>query len=413
MGTARHVGIRASWLAVTVIGLSSGSSARADDYDEYDDYGEEIPSQVDHEGGFVWTTADEEYQLRVGGYLQARWAIEQEAGDRDNGFALPRARPVIDGTGEHGLGFHVMGELAGDPQLLEGWLEWREGPVGVRAGKDRIPFLRSQVMPEHQYAFAEPAVATSAFGWDRDVGVSLRFRPARGPLSAQVMVANGGPDAAPDDVPVVALRIQMTPFGPKPDPGAGDVGGTRPMSATFGVSVVVDAVAAPAAIGEMALTNDLDGDGEAERVVTATTGLDLTYRRRGLELSAELAIRMERWGDLARVNPALVTATDVDPMTGATSFTSASLDATYVIDGKVLVGGRVSAGAVPFLSTHGPSVMPLGKRVVEADAVIGAYRDGVKMFGITYRFLNYGERYDGAGDGPVEHRVVAEAQVVL
>ena len=92
------------------------------------------PSQVDHQGGFVWTTADEAYQLRVGGYLQARWSVDQHEDDRDNGFALGRVRPVIDGTGEYGLGFHVMGELAGDPELLEGWLEWREGFVGVRAG---------------------------------------------------------------------------------------------------------------------------------------------------------------------------------------------------------------------------------------------------------------------------------------
>jgi hypothetical protein len=411
MDTARNLGTGVSALALGVIALSA--PARADDYDEYeDDDGEDIPSQVDHQGGFVWTTADEAYQLRVGGYLQARWSVDQHEGDRDNGFALGRVRPVIDGTGEHGLGFHVMGELAGDPELLEGWLELRQDFFGIRAGRDRVPFLRSSVMPEQQYAFAEPAVATAAYGWDRDVGLAIRARPKRAPFSAVAMVANGGPDAAPDDVPVVAVRAQFTPLGPKPDPGAGDIAGSR-MSATLGISLVVDAVAAPAMIGDMPLVNDLDGDGEAERVVTISNGIDLTYRLAGLELAAEGAMRIERWGDLAAVNPALISATGLDPQTAARAYFAGAVDATYVIDRKLLLGARFAGGEVPFLSTHGPSAIPLGRKVIEAGGVIGAYRNGVRVFAITYRYLNYGERYDGMGDGPVEHSVIAEAQVVL
>ena len=124
-------------------------------------------------------------------------------------------------------------------------------------------------------------------------------------------------------------------------------------------------------------------------------------------------MRIEQWGDLVPVNPALISATGLDTETRARTYVAGSLDATYVIDEKVLLGARFAGGQVPFLSTHGPSAIPLGKNVVEADATIGAYRNGVRVFGLTYRYLNYGERYDGMGDGPIEHCVIAEAQVVL
>lgn len=412
MDRARHLGNRVSAIAATVIGLSSPAWAQPDDYDGDDGDGEyETPTQVDHEGGFVWTTADDAYQLRLGGFLQARWELERQAADSDNGFALNHARPVIDGTGEHDLGFHFMAELV-DPALVEGWLEWRDGPLGVRAGKDRVPFLRSGVMPEEQYAFAERAAVTAAYGWDRDVGVSLRFRPARLPVGAIVMVANGGPDATPDDVPLVAMRITAT-RGDKPDPGEGDRSDTA-FSFTLGVGVVFDAVSAPAMIGDTAITNDLDGDGEAERVMTVTNALDLTVRKRGLELALEGVVRLERWGQLMLANPMLVDDADVDPETGAAAYMAGSAQLTYLFANKLMIGGRFAGGRVPFLSTHGPSAIPLGRSVVEGDAVLGIYRGGSKIFDLTYRYLNWGQHYGSVpGDGPIEHCVMAEAQVVL
>lgn len=411
MDRARHLGNRVSAIAVAVTALSSAASAQPDDYDDDgDEY--ETPTQVDHEGGFVWTTADDAYQLRLGGYLQARWELDQEGHDRDNGFALNHARPVIDGTGEHDLGFHFMAELV-EPALVEGWLEWRDGALGVRAGRDRVPFLRSGMMPEEQYAFADRAAVTAAYGWDRDIGVSLRFRPERMPISAVVMVANGGPDATPDDVPLVAIRIAAT-RGAKPDPGEGDRSDTEPLSFTFGVNAVVDAVSAPAMIGDVAVANDLDGDGEAERVVTVSNALDLTLRNYGIELALEGVLRVERWGDLVAANPMLVDDADLDPATAGAAYLAGSAQLTYLVDHKVMIGGRFAGGQVPFLSTHGPSAIPLGRTVIEGDAVLGIYRGGTRMFDLTYRYLNWGKRYGSApGDGPIEHCVMAEAQVVL
>jgi len=402
-----------TWALSTLFVAASGSLAGAQP-DDYDDSGDEYdtPTQVDHEGGFVWTTADDAYQLRLGGYLQARWELDQEGDDRDNGFALNHARPVIDGTGEHDLGFHFMAELV-EPALVEGWLEWHDGSLGVRAGRDRVPFLRSGVMPEEQYAFADRARVTEAYGWDRDIGVSVRFRPERLPISAVMMVANGGPDATPDDVPLVAVRITAT-RGAKPDPGEGDRTETWPMSFTLGLNVVVDAVSAPAMIGAVAITNDLDGDGEAERVSTVTNGLDLTLRAGGFELALEGVLRLERWGELVAANPMLVADADVDPATAGSAYVAGSAQLTYLVDHKVMIGARFASGQVPFLSTHGPSTIPLGRRLVEGDAVLGIYRGGTRLFDLTYRYLNWGDRYGSApGDGPIEHCVMAEAQVVL
>src|SRR5262245_61309061 len=78
-------------------------------------------SQVDHVDGFVWTTDDEAYQLRLGGYLQGRWTV-QRGTERDDGFQLRRTRLVLDGSGPIDLGFRIMTELVPEPVLVDAWL---------------------------------------------------------------------------------------------------------------------------------------------------------------------------------------------------------------------------------------------------------------------------------------------------
>jgi len=383
------------------------------------------PTQVDHEGGFVWTSEDEAYQLRIGGNLQSRWSLERGPGAGDAGFALRRARVSLDGTGVGGVGFRVLAELS-DPALVEGWLEYNTGELSVRAGRDRVPFLRSGVMPEEQYAFAERALVTEALGRDRDLGVQLRFHPRRVPVQAVVMVANGGPDGAAADVPVVALRTTMTPLGPRPDPGAGDLA-RSPLSATIGFSLMVDAPRVPDVIyaqgfspettpgpaGTIPIVGDLDGDGTRDRIVVATTGVDLTIRRHGLELAAEGVLRFENWGDLLAVNSELADAVGLDPMAPSASYLAGALEATYMAKRYLMVGARLAGGQVPFVSTRGPSAIPPGRTMMEVDGMLGLYRSGTRVFGVTYRYVNHGARYRGAGDGPIEHAFIAEAQVVL
>jgi hypothetical protein len=396
------------------------------------------PTQVDHEGGFVWTSEDETYQLRIGGHLQTRWSLAgggepmAEAAPasppgvddvRDGGFALRRARVALDGTGGGELGFRVMAELV-EPALVEGWLEYREDAFGVRAGRDRIPFLRSGVMPEAQYAFAERAVVAEAFGWDRDVGLQVRFHPEHVPVHAVVMVANGGRDAADevddDDAPMGALRAQMTPVGRRPDPGAGDFRGD--LSVTVGMNVAIGAARAPAELTgpdgmPIAIDPDADADGAADRVITATTGVDLTVRLEGFELAAEGMWRMETWGDILAHNPALADAAGLSPidpqLPPQTSYFAGAVDATYVFDTGILIGARIGGGELPFLSNDGPSAIPAGRTLLELDGTLGFYRNKTRLLGVTYRYLDYGERYRGGGDGPIEHLVIAEAQVVL
>jgi hypothetical protein len=374
----------------------------------------EVPTQVDHEGGFVWTTDDDKYQLRLGGHLQMRWTVERHGDDdRDAGFSLRRARPVIEGTGAGDLGFRIMGELANEPALLDGWLEYRAGDFALRAGKDQVPFLRSGVMPEHQYAFAERAVLADAYGWERDIGLQLRVRPRHAPIAAVLMVANGGPDSAADDIPMVALRAQFTPIGPRPDPGAGAIVRSK-FSTTIGFGFVIDGVAAPAAIGSIPVLNDLDGDGEADRILTVTSGLDVTFRIGGLELAAEAMVRLESWGDLLAVNSELTRAVGLTPQDRGRWHGAVGFEATYTLGETIMIGTRLAGGTAPFLSMSGPSILPPGESVIETDAMAGYYDDGVRVFGVTYRRLDYGRGYGaGAVDGPVEHAVIAEAQVVL
>jgi hypothetical protein len=382
---------------------------------------EPVPSQVDHEGGFVWTSEDEAYQLRIGGHLQSRWSVVRGDGagapPDDSGFALRRARVSLDGTGAEKVGFRVMAELA-EPELVEGWLEYNSGNLSVRAGRDRVPFLRSGVMPEALYGFAERSIASTALGRDRDLGVALRFHPPRSPVQAVAMIANGDATADPDDVPLLALRTTVTPIGEKPDPGQGNLRDTR-LSVTVGLSFVVDPMRAPAEITAvdgtpMMLDADSDGDGITDRLVAFTSGLDLTFRVGDFELAAEGVLRYQGLGDLLVRNPGLAEATGLDPeMTTVDMLLGGAVDATWIVDRRYMLGARYAYSELPFLAPTGTSAIPQGKSANELDLMLGFYRNEHRLFGLTYRFVNHGVRWGGGGDGPTEHAVIAEAQVVL
>ena len=53
------------------------------------------------------------------------------------------------------------------------------------------------------------------------------------------------------------------------------------------------------------------------------------------------------------------------------------------------------------------------RRLLETDGMLGYYKDGLRVLGVTYRRLDHGKTYGGGSDGPIEHAVIAEAQVVL
>ena len=361
-----------------------------------------VASQVDHVDGFVWTTEDEAYQLRLGGYLQGRWTV-QRGTERDDGFELHRTRLVLDGSGPIDLGFRIMTELVPDPVLVDAWLEFAKRRVAVRAGRDRVPFTRSLLVPENQLAFADTPVVTQALGWDRDTGGQIRLGMSHALITA--WVGNGNPD---DDVPLVAVREEMG-FGGI-DAGAGDRAISSDAAFVLGLSTVVDAMALPAMLGDVALVADRDGDGAPDRIGVLGWGGDLTFRRHGFELAAELVARWEMWGDYPMLDPAL--AAVLGSTQPRQTRVAGSLDLTQMLGERVMFGMRFAGGELPILSLRGDGVLPRARTAVELDTALGFYWKTKRIFTLTYRFLRYGQTLEGT-DGGRDHAVIGEAQLEL
>ena len=382
----------------------------------------ESPTQVDHVGGFVWTTADEDYQLRIAGYLQARLGAQVRGvhdedmsvppqTQTDGGFTLRRARVILDGIGEHDLGFRIMADLA-RPEVVDAYLEWATGPFAVRVGRDRVPFTRSSLLAEHRLGFAERAVVAEALGWDRDLGLHFQYVGRR--LSARLTVGNGGPSHDPEaafaGAPLVAYRQELALTGRLPDLGAGDFGRPRHAAITLGAAIVFDPVVAPRAIGDLPVLADVDGDGTDDKIVVAAGGVDVTLRRRGLELALEGIYRFENWGDLLAVNPDLAAALGSSDPTRV--HFAGAIEASYVVRGRILTGVRIAYGDRPVLNMHGPSALPPRARGLEVGISSALYRNGMRFVGFSHRVL-VDEEPMPAGRPILEQAFVLEVQGVL
>jgi hypothetical protein len=382
----------------------------------------ESPTQVDHVGGFVWTTSDEDYQLRIAGYLQARLGVQirgvadpetemAEPAQTDGGFTLRRARVILDGVGEHDLGFRIMADLA-RPEVVDAYLEWATGPVSVRVGRDRVPFTRSSLLAEHRLGFAERAVVAEALAWDRDLGLHVGYVGRR--VSARLAIGNGGPSHDPEaafaGAPLVAYRQELALTGALPDLGAGDFARPRRAALALGAAIVVDPVVAPRAIGDVPVLADVDGDGTDDKVVVAAAGVDLTLRRRGFELALEGIYRYENWGDLLAVNPDLVAALGSSDPTRV--HVAGAVEASYVVRGRILTGLRVAYGDRPVLNMHGASAIPPRTRALEVGISSAIYREGMRFVGFSHRVL-VDEEPMPAGRRTLEQAFVLEVQGVL
>ncbi len=140
--------------------------------------------------GFYIQSADENYKLKIGGRVQARYHYEAVEGfgsgaEDESAFTIPRARLTLSGNvfnqnlkykfqTDFAKGFVGLKDFFADYRLVKGWLH-------LRAGQWKRPFSRQQINSSSRLELVDRAVTNKAFGAGRDIGFALHNNYEKSP----------------------------------------------------------------------------------------------------------------------------------------------------------------------------------------------------------------------------------------
>jgi phosphate-selective porin OprO and OprP len=179
------------------------------------------PEQSKPFKGFSIQSEDGDYQLKVGGFIQADARVFTEsAGDPINTFAVRRARIDLRATVGRYFELRVQPEFAGSsPRLLDAYANLRFfDEVQFQAGKMKSPIGLEYLRAPTDLVFPEFGLPTSLVP-QRDVGFYVHGNVLDSAVGYQLGVFNGVTDGADGDVDdndakELEGRIFVHPFGP-------------------------------------------------------------------------------------------------------------------------------------------------------------------------------------------------------
>jgi len=184
------------------------------------------------ERGFSFVSADENFKLRLRGYIQAdgRFYLGDSAHTFTDTFLLERVRPVFEGTVFKNYDFKLMPDFGqGKAVIQDAFLDAHFMPwLSLRAGKYKAPVGLERLQSARDLIFVERSLPTD-IAPNRDIGVWLHGEAVKDLLGYEVGVANGAADGSGDDSDEndskdVEGRVFATPFkrsGIKPLQGLG------------------------------------------------------------------------------------------------------------------------------------------------------------------------------------------------
>jgi phosphate-selective porin OprO and OprP len=185
------------------------------------------PSSVQlSEEGYVFSTADKAFVLKIRGQLQGDGRFYLADSDRSgtNTFLIRRLRPFIDGTLFGFVDFRLMPDFGVmQPLIQDAYIDIR--PVEwlrLRAGRFKTPFGLELLQANTDVPFIERSLTFDLVPI-RDAGLQLHGEVAGGRLGYAFAVVNGDPDGASIDVNTddsfdLVARVFAQPF--KPDAGS-------------------------------------------------------------------------------------------------------------------------------------------------------------------------------------------------
>jgi len=177
---------------------------------------------ADSKDGFGFKSADSNFQLRLGGLVQADSRFFTD-GDptRPTGsstFLLRKVRPVLEGTVYKHFDFKIMPDFGNGQALLQdAYLDFAYLPSAkVRFGKMKPPVGLERLQVDAENLFIERALPTNLVP-NRDVGVQVFGENLRGVFNYALGVFNGVPDSGNGDLDTnntkdFAGRVFLHPF---------------------------------------------------------------------------------------------------------------------------------------------------------------------------------------------------------
>ncbi|WP_404362413.1 OprO/OprP family phosphate-selective porin [Corallococcus coralloides] len=181
---------------------------------------QEPPSVQLSEEGYVFSTADKAFVLKIRGQLQADGRFYLADSDRTgtNTFLIRRLRPFLDGTLFGFVDFRLMPDFGvNQPLIQDAYIDLR--PVEwlkLRAGRFKTPFGLELLQANTDVPFIERSLTFDLVPI-RDAGLQLHGDIAGGRLAYAFAVVNGDPDGASIDVNTddsfdLVARVFAQPF---------------------------------------------------------------------------------------------------------------------------------------------------------------------------------------------------------
>jgi phosphate-selective porin OprO/OprP len=163
----------------------------------------EMPTVSSGKDGFWLRSADNAYQIRIGGIIQAdsRWYPDKTAPtSTTDSFVMRKVRPVLEGVFLQNIGFRLMPDFGnGTTVLQDAYVELRlDKAANIRAGKFKPPIGLERLQLDSETEFVERGLPTN-LAPNRDTGIQLGGSVLANTLSYQVGVFNGIVDNSTGD----------------------------------------------------------------------------------------------------------------------------------------------------------------------------------------------------------------------
>ena len=181
----------------------------------------ETPTVSTGKDGFWLRSADNDYQIRIGGVIQADARVypsKTTPNSATDSFVMRKVRPVLEGVFLQNIGFRLMPDFGnGTTVLQDAYVELMlDKAFNIRAGKFKAPFGLERLQQDVDTEFVERGLPTN-LAPNRDTGIQLGGSVLTGTLSYQIGVFNGvvdnsTTDGDTNDEKDVVARIFAEPF---------------------------------------------------------------------------------------------------------------------------------------------------------------------------------------------------------